>query len=231
MVARTGYTGEPLCFELFADAEQGPALWDSLVEQGATPIGLGARDTLRLEASLPLYGHELGMDPQGREIPIFACSLARFAVSFSSRKGDFVGRDELRRQFEALKRIRQDDYSSIADLPRMVRCIALVGPGVARAGAKVFRGDRHVGYVTSGTRVPYWLTEGRGLGEKRSDRHALRSICLAYIDSDIAVDELVAVEVRGKSVEAVVVQRHLRAKAPPFARPIVVDGRPSPRAV
>lgn len=48
---------------------------------------LGARDTLRLEAGLPLYGHEMGLDPTGEEIPVFAVSLARFAISFSERKG------------------------------------------------------------------------------------------------------------------------------------------------
>ncbi|MDL1962630.1 MAG: glycine cleavage system protein T, partial [Deltaproteobacteria bacterium] len=77
-VARTGYTGEPLCFELFANRDDGPVLWDLIVAKGATPIGLGARDTLRLEAALPLYGHEFGEDPEGKEIPIMSCSLAKF---------------------------------------------------------------------------------------------------------------------------------------------------------
>ena len=91
-VGRTGYTGEPICFELFVAADDAPALWDALVAAGAEPVGLGARDTLRLEAGLPLYGHELGLDPGGSEIPIFSCPLAAFAVSFSPLKGDYVGR-------------------------------------------------------------------------------------------------------------------------------------------
>jgi aminomethyltransferase len=115
-VARTGYTGEPVCFELFANREDGPMLWDLLVEKGGTPIGLGARDTLRLEAVLPLYGHELGEDPQGKEIPIFSCPLAKFAVSFSPLKGEFLGRQELARQQEAFKKILSRDYSLIHDL-------------------------------------------------------------------------------------------------------------------
>ncbi|MEJ2726816.1 MAG: hypothetical protein P8175_19705 [Deltaproteobacteria bacterium] len=57
-VARTGYTGEPLCFELFAEQKAGAVIWDRFLSKGATPAGLGARDTLRLEAGLALYGHE-----------------------------------------------------------------------------------------------------------------------------------------------------------------------------
>ena len=95
MVARTGYTGEPLCFELFVESADALYIWDRILNRGATPVGLGARDTLRLEASLPLYGHELGAGPDGRDIPIFACPLAKFAVSFSTLKGDYIGRAAL----------------------------------------------------------------------------------------------------------------------------------------
>ena len=63
LMSRTGYTGEPLCFELFINKKDALTVWDALVENGAVPAGLGARDTLRLEACLPLYGQELGLDP------------------------------------------------------------------------------------------------------------------------------------------------------------------------
>ena len=76
-------------------------LWNRLVELGARPAGLGARDTLRMEASFPLYGHEMGTAPDGTEIPIFAVPLAKFAVSFSAQKGDFIGRAALERQHRA----------------------------------------------------------------------------------------------------------------------------------
>ncbi|MCK5096834.1 MAG: glycine cleavage system aminomethyltransferase GcvT, partial [Desulfobacteraceae bacterium] len=75
-IARTGYTGEPLGFEIFVENEKAPAIWDLLCENGGVPIGLGARDTLRLEACLPLYGHELGQDHDDVEIPIFASKLS-----------------------------------------------------------------------------------------------------------------------------------------------------------
>ncbi|MBL7225597.1 MAG: glycine cleavage system aminomethyltransferase GcvT [Desulfobacteraceae bacterium] len=223
MVARTGYTGEPLCFELFVGQDNALMLWDRLIEEGASPVGLGARDTLRLEAGLPLYGHELGMDSDGKEIPILACQVAKSAVSFSPLKGEFFGCAPLFRQFEALKGIISRDYSLMADLPRMIRPIAIIERGIARAGSKIFKGERHVGYVTSGTMVPMWSVEGEGLESAQTDQQELRSICLGYIDSDIIEDERLWIEIRGKVVEAVTVPYHLRSDAPPYTRPIVFD--------
>ncbi|MHC4509826.1 MAG: glycine cleavage system aminomethyltransferase GcvT, partial [Planctomycetota bacterium] len=223
MVARTGYTGEPLCFELFASREDGLKVWDQLVARGATPIGLGARDTLRLEAGLPLYGHELGEDHEGNEIPMLACPQVKFAVSFSGLKGEFVGRAALARQFEALGKIIARDYSMISDLPRLIQPIAVAGRGIARQGAKVFKGDKHVGYVTSGTMIPMWAVKGEGLASIQIDQRELRPICLAYIDSDVVEDEKVTVDIRGRAVDAVVVPFHMRSDAPPCARPIVFD--------
>jgi aminomethyltransferase len=157
MLARTGYTGEPLCFELFVPRGQGPELWDALRSRGATPVGLGARDTLRLEAGLALYGHELGQDPEGQDMPLLSFPAVRIGVSFSPLKAHFVGRDALAVQFEALGRIMERDYSKMAHLPCLVQPLSVSGRGVARPGAKVFRNGKHVGYVTSGTMVPYWV--------------------------------------------------------------------------
>ena len=220
-VSRTGYTGEPLCFELFADRERGLALWDLLMEKGATPVGLGARDTLRLEAGLPLYGHEFGHDSEGKEIPILAFPLTRFALSLSPLKGEFVGRAALQKQLAALEKILSQDFSAVPDLPRVIRPIALTGRGIARAGAKVFNGDRHIGTVTSGTMVPYWVFEDEGSSSRQTDQHKMRPICLAHIDSHTLKEEKVQIDIRGKAVDAVVVGRHLRSDTPPCARPIV----------
>ncbi|MBW1896479.1 MAG: glycine cleavage system aminomethyltransferase GcvT [Deltaproteobacteria bacterium] len=222
-VARTGYTGEPICFELFAKRDDGPMLWDLILSKGAAPIGLGARDTLRLEAALPLYGHELGDDPEGKEIPIFTIPLAKFAVSFSPLKEDFIGRGPLTKQHEAFKRLVYRDYSLIDDLPRVIQPIAVAGRGIAREGAKVFKNDKHVGYVSSGTMLPMWSVEGEGLESRQTDEHQLRSICLGYIDSDIVEDEKLTIEIRGKAVDAVVVPYHMRGDAPPYVRPIIFD--------
>ncbi|MBI5724258.1 MAG: glycine cleavage system aminomethyltransferase GcvT [Planctomycetes bacterium] len=223
LLARTGYTGEPLCFELFIEAADALKIFDLLIAAGAVPVGLGARDTLRLEAGLPLYGHELGTDPDGKEIPIFACPLAKFAVSFSPIKDEFIGKVPLKKQHEAFRRFMLGDYSHIADLPRVVMPLALVGKSVARASAKVFAGDKHVGYVTSGTMVPYWQSRGQGLGQQFTDATALRAICLALLNSDTLPGKPLVVEVRGNRVEAQVVQYHLRSEAPPYAHPVLLE--------
>ncbi|KPK75915.1 MAG: glycine cleavage system protein T [Phycisphaerae bacterium SM23_30] len=223
LLARTGYTGEPICFELFIERKDAVGIWDLLLEKGAQPIGLGARDTLRLEAALPLYGHEFGEDPGGEEMPIMSCPLARFAVSFSPLKGDYIGREPLFKQFEALKLILNRDYSRREDLPRLTMPLALTGRGVARAGDKVYRDGRLVGYIASGTMVPHWQKEGEGLFEHFIDEKGMRAICLAYVDCDLLEDDLVEVEIRGKRTSGVIVPYHMRSEAPPYARPIGYD--------
>ncbi len=225
-IGRTGYTGEPICFELFVAAEHAVALWDALAAAGAEPVGLGARDTLRLEAGLPLYGQELGRDPAGDEIPIYAIALAPFAVSLSPAKGDFIGRSALARQQRAYERILVRDWSSVADLPRRGQPVAVTGSGVARQGADVFREGEHVGWVTSGTAVPYWNVEGDGLYSTLTGERSLRTIALAYIDSRIVEDDTVEVDVRGRRLPGIVVPYHLRSEAPPYARSIVWDHEP-----
>jgi aminomethyltransferase len=221
LIGRTGYTGEPLGFEMFIERGRAPALWDRLIAEGGQPVGLGARDTLRLEAALPLYGHELGLDHEGREIPIFACSLARFAVSFSPLKGDFIGREALARQFDAYRRIVRRDYSLIGDLPRMVRPVAVVDKGIARSGAAVFHGGKAVGVVTSGTMVPYWQHTGSGIASIPTGDRGMRAVGLALVDSDRVPGDEVEIDIRGRMTRARIVPYHLRNEAPPRARPIL----------
>jgi aminomethyltransferase len=225
LLARTGYTGEPIGFELFSDAETAPALWDRLLAEGVQPVGLGARDTLRLEAALPLYGHELGRDPEGRDIPIFACGLARFAASFSPLKGDYLGRDALARQFEAWRRFAERDFSRIAELPRLIQPIALIDKGIARAGARVLRGGKPAGFVTSGTMVPYWVSAGASIDSTQTEEKGMRAIGLALLDSDLREGDEVEVDIRGKLARAVIVPYHLRNEAPPRAWPILWNER------
>jgi aminomethyltransferase len=230
-IARTGYTGEPLCFELFLKKDDAARVWDLLLAKGAAPVGLGARDTLRLEAGLPLYGHELGQDLDGKDIPLFTFPFARIGVSFSPAKGEFTGRDALARQFEALGRIMKRDYSMRSILPRIIQPVAVAGRGVARSGSGVFKEGKSVGFVTSGTMVPYWVIEGEGLSSVRTDQRQLRSICLACMDCEVLEGDKVTIDIRGKQVEAVVVPYHLRSEAPPYARPILWDHALESKAV
>jgi aminomethyltransferase len=137
LVARTGYTGED-GFEVFVDAVAGTTIWDALVDAGRgaglTPVGLGARDTLRLEAGMPLYGNELD-----RETTPFDAGLGR--VVKLGKEGGFVGLDALAKAAEAGPRKRL--------VGLMVR-----GRGIARHGHPVWAGDRRTGTVTSGTMSP-----------------------------------------------------------------------------
>jgi aminomethyltransferase len=136
-VARTGYTGED-GFEVFVETNRTGELWDALLgavrEAGGGPIGLGARDTLRLEAGMPLYGNELDTATTP-----FDAGLER--VVKLDKPGDFVGRT-------ALERVA-------ADGPRK-RLVGLVveGRGIARHGYPVHAGERRSGIVTSGTQSP-----------------------------------------------------------------------------
>ena len=225
-LSRTGYTGEAMCFELFVESAHAVELWGRLVGLGAVPVGLGARDSLRMEAGLPLYGHELGLDPDGEEIPIFANSLANFAVRPSGLNG-YLGHDALERQREDFVRIKRGELDTpVAErcLKHLVQAIAVFGDRKPlRAGFKVLHEGEAVGHVTSGSSVPFARFYGEGITAVPSDDHDLRPIGLALIRSDIAyrTDRPVVLEVedsRGKRFEAELVERNLWP-LPPYGRP------------
>ena len=226
-VAKTGYTGEPLGYEVFVKSGDAEWFWKRMEELGAKPAGLGARDTLRLEAGMPLYGHEMYYEPGDEPgpddiaMPIFAVSLAKFAVSFSDRKGDYIGREALAKQKEAFDKVQNRDYSMSDVLPRRVMPIALTDRGVLRKGMDVYKDGKLVGFTTSGTMVPYYKAEGEGLESVITDEVVKRSIGLCYIDCDLLPDDEVEVDVRGKRVKAVIVDKHLDTMAPPYARPMI----------
>lgn len=134
LLARTGYTGED-GFELFVPATEATRLWGSLVKAGASsglvPAGLACRDTLRLEAGMPLYGNELSA-----EVTPFTANLGR-VVKFE--KPDFVGK-------AALERRRDPD--------RVLVGLRGTGRRAPRHGYRVFDGEREAGVVTSGALSP-----------------------------------------------------------------------------
>jgi aminomethyltransferase len=225
-IARTGYTGEPICFEFFLNNDRALGLWKRITAKSVPPIGLGARDTLRLEAGLPLYGHELGLNAYGSQIPIFACPLARFSVSFSPLKGDFIGRSALMRQFNAFKQIIDQKYDRLSDLPCRILPIIIQDRGIARTGASIYTNDdraekKKIGYITSGTMVPYWEFSDKDITAKPTQKSGKRAIGLALVESRYKEGDKIRVEVRGKSLKACIVPYHLRSEAPPYARAIV----------
>ncbi|MBP1724185.1 MAG: gcvT 1, partial [Deltaproteobacteria bacterium] len=229
-VARTGYTGEPLGFELFFPADRAAAIWEKILDQGSAqgivPVGLGARDTLRLEAGLPLYGHELGIDADGGEIPILALTPAKIAVSFSELKGDYLGRGSLWKQ---LQEIQAREYGWADLIPasplikRRIWPVAVLSDGVVRQGFQAYAGDRPVGYMTSGTMVPYWKFEGQGIASRMGQEKGRRSIALAYLDAALKEGQEIKISSRGKFLSGQLVKRHLSAEAPPYSRPILVE--------
>ena len=230
-ISRTGYTGEPICFELFLPGKKLRLIWEKILaigeEEGIVPVGLGARDTLRLEAGLPLYGHELGFDPQGIEIPIYAVpSAARLAMSFSRLKGEFIGKDILKRQFEEVTARESGKPLPPKErqlVPKRIFPITITGQGIARQGYEVFVKEELVGHVTSGTMVPYWVFSDRGILSEPTDEKRMRSIALAYIGSDLKEGHRIEILHRGKKFEGVAVERHLSSEAPPYAHPILIE--------
>lgn len=131
IVSRTGYTGED-GFEIGVPNALGVTLWEELVAKGAVPCGLGARDTLRLEAAMPLYGHELSED-----IDPLQAGLG-WAVKLD--KGEFVGRAALK-ALDGSKPVRVG--------------LELDGKRAAREGSPILAGDTPVGTVTSGSYAPH----------------------------------------------------------------------------
>ena len=223
ILSRTGYTGEPHSFELFTPAEFAVGLWERLISAGGplgiSPVGLGARDSLRLEAGYPLYGHEFGPGPDGRDIPIFAVPLSRFAVSFSEEKGDFVGREALQaqhRELEARRKGEMDGPPGSWTLPKRIFPFRVTGRGIARQGHEVSPsgGGAPAGHVTSGTMIPYWRFEGAN----PSEESGRRAIGLAYLRADLAAGQPLEIGDGRRTVEAVIVKRHLDAAKAPFAR-------------
>src|SRR4029450_4814346 len=140
MINRTGYTGET-GVELMAMAEDAPALWDAVVERGARPCGLGARDTLRLEVCYPLHGNDIGPDTDAISAGLgWVCALDK----------DFPGADELRRVKEG-------------GPARRLAAFVMEERAVPRQGMPILEG----GEVTSGTHSPM-VDQGIGMGYVRA---------------------------------------------------------------
>lgn len=136
MVARTGYTGEP-GYELYCHNDAAERLWDSLMDagkaHGLTAVGLGARDTLRLEKAYPLYGHELDDSTTPIEAGL------DWVVKLT--KPSFLGRD----------RLVQQKHHGVA---RKLVGLEALEPGIPRGGYGVFKNGVRIGAITSGTKSP-----------------------------------------------------------------------------
>lgn len=134
LLSRTGYTGE-LGYELYCKYEDGEKLWNTILmageEYGIVPCGLGARDTLRLEAGMPLYGHEMS-----DKITPYDTGLD-FVVKANKEK--FLGKEALASHKRNKTRVG----------------IRIIGRGIARESCEIFYNDEQIGITTSGTHCPY----------------------------------------------------------------------------
>jgi aminomethyltransferase len=144
LISRSGYTGED-GFEIYMDSSLAEKFWDIILEEGGPdglkPVGLGARDTLRLEAGLMLYGNEMD------EL------VTPLEVAYSwvpSLEKDFIGRDALKRQKET-------------GLSKKLIGFEMVDRGIARHGYKIVEGEEEIGIVTSGSMTPT-LNKAVGMG-------------------------------------------------------------------
>ena len=140
-LARTGYTGED-GFEIMLPSEAAPAIWESLMELGASACGLGSRDVLRLEAGLLLHGNDMDTS-----INPYEAALERFVDP--DREGYVAG--------ETLRAIRDEGVS------RKIAAFNMIERGIARPGYSIIDGENHIGRVTSGGPSPT-LDTNIGLG-------------------------------------------------------------------
>jgi aminomethyltransferase len=173
LVSRTGYTGED-GFEIYCDSADAVQLWKAILdagkEEGVIPCGLGARDTLRFEANLALYGQELSPEISPLEAGI------GFAVKLN-KETNFLGKAALLTQKET-------------GLPRKIVGIEMIDRGIPRHGYPVYKGEKLIGVVTTGTQSP---TLKKNVG-------------LALIASEFTgLETEVEVEIRGKHLKAKVV--------------------------
>ncbi|MEA4900077.1 glycine cleavage system aminomethyltransferase GcvT [Desulfitobacterium sp.] len=150
LISRTGYTGED-GFEIYLPPDKAPELWRKILETGAPegiePIGLGARDTLRFEAKLPLYGNELGPDISPLEAGI------GFFVKLT--KDEFIGKDALKAQKEK-------------GVSRKLVGLEMIERGIARSHYPIQKDGEEVGIITSGSFSPT-LNKNIALGLIRAD--------------------------------------------------------------
>ncbi|WP_202076659.1 glycine cleavage system aminomethyltransferase GcvT [Caldalkalibacillus salinus] len=161
LMSRTGYTGED-GFEIYVAPEDAPHLWEEILkageDKGVIPCGLGARDTLRFEAKLPLYGQEITADISPIEAGL------GFAVK-TNKSEDFIGKDVLKEQ-------------KTNGAPRKLVGIEMIERGIPRHGYPVYVEDNQIGTVTSGTQSPTL---------KKNVGHALLDQAYTEIGQEVSV--------------------------------------------
>ncbi len=169
-IARTGYTGEKGC-EIILPGEEAPAFWERLMNHGVAPVGLGARDTLRLEAGMNLYGQDMD-----ETVTPFESNMGSTVVM---EDHEFIGRDALRKQLED-------------GVGRTLIGVVMYERGVLRSHYPVFSGEDRVGEITSGAFSP---TLKHAIGFARVSRTAA-PLTVEIRNRRVAVEQVTPVFVR-----------------------------------
>ncbi|MDO8686245.1 MAG: glycine cleavage system aminomethyltransferase GcvT [Clostridiales bacterium] len=230
LISRTGYTGED-GFEVYVEPESAEELWEQIMvageEYGLLPVGLGARDTLRLEAALPLYGHELsaGITPLEAGLHKFVkfnkyinygkySNYANYAnYANYDRHGGFIGEESLFNatsissiqknlmgKFEGQEFPKSSEYIKNKELSlRYLVGFEMLGNGLARNNYEVFKNGRQIGFVTSGSYSP---TLKKNIGMALIGYNATED---KAVPSKIEDGDIIIIKIRNKEVEALVV--------------------------
>lgn len=177
IISRTGYTGED-GFEIYCAPKDAPDLWRSILEagkdMGAVPVGLGARDTLRFEACMPLYGHELADD-----ITPLEAGLERY---IKLDKSDFIGKDALEEQKNN-------------GIPRMLIGIEMIERGIPRGGYSIIVDGKVIGNVTTGSYCPF-VNKNLALALVNTEKLVIKE------NGEPVVGQEMYVEIREKQIAA-----------------------------
>jgi len=213
IMSRTGYTGEPYGYEVMIPREHAVEFWEMLLEFGAKPAGLGARDSTRAEAGLPLGGQEFLGGPDGRPIPAFAVDKLRPMISPTAPgKEDMPGMGDLRKQYEAFCAGRSEGALPYVGRSFVTLNSARDGPGTDRVrtwwqrakpadkDGQIFdlKGN-HIGWVTTQVMAAYHEFDRFGSDGLPTGATGNRVAGIAYVRTDIPLRlEGVPIEIWGR---------------------------------
>ncbi|MBI2580670.1 glycine cleavage system aminomethyltransferase GcvT [Candidatus Woesearchaeota archaeon] len=211
IVAATGYTGEFTRYEVIVRSEKAPGFWESLVSAGATPAGLGARNTLRIEAGLLLFGHDITLEVSPVEAGV-QCGVGIQDFVKPGKKHAMLGKDFYAAQMEAQKEGTIGRYTVLLELPQPRQ----IEPKEGGQTSKLIRDGKVIGEVTSSTVAPMVRYEGNQMVKEEPAKMRRRGIAMGYSTGPLKPGTSISVQVRGEGtpIEAMVMNALIDKKNP-----------------